>query len=543
MTRPRQKRYRLSKGLPACLLALTTCLPALYPLGAEAMPLASPVSPALSRQLPLAAPDPDVVEVNIIDQFLRDAGAGRRSHAARHRAPRKSPGTARSTAKPGAASQAKPAVPVPVAPGQPSDSQQPGTAPDVANIPVPLPRPANGPDDGAAQTGDQKDANRSPAPDASDAKQAAGGAGNGASMTQDGGQRVEKAGPLPPATDDTAPGPASSAVTANEKPAAAKTPGAGDTGNGQKSKAADSSTGTDSKDGDGKAAASDSANGAGTAPTPPPPVVQQPATAAEPAHETPVPTPLAKPGDAPDGDVTNGGAGKTTAAGTAPGTPAAGADGTPSDGNKPEGAASDGKTDQAEVSPPPPPIVHEDPDELKACLADLTAIGAKFTPTDPIDDGDGCGIEHPIDLDEVVPGVATGGATMRCKTALALAHWMKGTVQPAMSVAMPDRHIKSIVPGSTYACRLRNSATTGKISEHAHGNAYDVAAFKLDNGETMQMTSKTDVHTMTGAFQHAVTAGACLYFTTVLSPGSDAAHETHMHLDVMDRKGQYRICE
>jgi hypothetical protein len=28
----------------------------------------------------------------------------------------------------------------------------------------------------------------------------------------------------------------------------------------------------------------------------------------------------------------------------------------------------------------------------------------------------------------------------------------------------------------------------------------------------------------------------------VLDPGSDAAHETHLHLDVIDRRNDYRYC-
>ena len=37
-------------------------------------------------------------------------------------------------------------------------------------------------------------------------------------------------------------------------------------------------------------------------------------------------------------------------------------------------------------------------------------------------------------------------------------------------------------------------------------------------------------------------AAACLYFTTVLSPGSDETHRDHMHLDGMKRTGGYRYC-
>ncbi|MGK6312491.1 extensin family protein [Neorhizobium sp. DT-125] len=212
------------------------------------------------------------------------------------------------------------------------------------------------------------------------------------------------------------------------------------------------------------------------------------------------------------------------------------------DGPKPDGKEEEEDKATAPPPPPPPPLVKENPEELKACLAELTSLGAKFQPIDPIDDGNGCGIEHPIEVTEVLPDIGLGRAPMRCKTALTLAHWLKDTVQPAMNIAMPGRKIVGIVPGSTYACRLRNGASTGKISEHARGNAFDVAAFKLDNGKTMEMKPRDEDSTLEGAFQRTATAGACLHFTTVLSPGSDAAHETHLHLDIMERTNGYRYC-
>lgn len=201
------------------------------------------------------------------------------------------------------------------------------------------------------------------------------------------------------------------------------------------------------------------------------------------------------------------------------------------------------KEEEKAEAPPPPPLEKEDPEELKVCLADLTALGTKFE-TIPAITGEepGCGIEQPIAVKEILPGVDTGGAQMRCETAHALATWMKDNVQPAMNVAMPGRKVTGIVPGSTYACRLRNSASTGKVSEHARGNAIDVAAFKLDNGETLEMKPRQEDSTLEGAFQRTATASACLYFSTVLSPGSDATHQDHLHLDVLDRKNGYRYC-
>ncbi|MCK8778412.1 extensin family protein [Rhizobium sp. NTR19] len=194
------------------------------------------------------------------------------------------------------------------------------------------------------------------------------------------------------------------------------------------------------------------------------------------------------------------------------------------------------------AEPPPPPLVKEDPEELKACMAELATLGTKYESKPRIDEGEGCGIESPIAVTKVLPGIDVGGATMRCKTAVTMAHWLKDTVQPALNIAMPGRKITGLVAGSTYACRLRNSASTGKISEHARGNAFDVASFKLDNGETISMKPRDEDSTLEGAFQRTATAGACLHFTTVLSPGSDEAHEDHLHLDILERTNGYRYC-
>ena len=188
-------------------------------------------------------------------------------------------------------------------------------------------------------------------------------------------------------------------------------------------------------------------------------------------------------------------------------------------------------------------VMPEDPEALKQCLADLTAIGSTFQTGERIDDGDGCGIDKPVVVKEILPGIKLNPtATVRCETALQLARWTKEMVLPAAAKALPDSHITAINEGSIYACRLRNSASTGKISEHARGNGVDVASFSLSDGKTIPIKPRDKDSTLEGAFQRAVTAVACLYFTTVLAPGSDAAHEDHLHLDVIERKGGYRYC-
>ncbi|TMJ34085.1 MAG: extensin family protein, partial [Alphaproteobacteria bacterium] len=43
--------------------------------------------------------------------------------------------------------------------------------------------------------------------------------------------------------------------------------------------------------------------------------------------------------------------------------------------------------------------------------------------------------------------------------------------------------------GSSFECRNRNGDTTAKISEHASGNAIDIAAFRLADKESLPVAN------------------------------------------------------
>nr|WP_183803996.1 extensin family protein [Rhizobium sp. BK316] len=189
-------------------------------------------------------------------------------------------------------------------------------------------------------------------------------------------------------------------------------------------------------------------------------------------------------------------------------------------------------------------IEPESNEDHAECTGELQSLGVVFRETSRIDDDNGCGIDKPIIVSQALPGITLKPeATLRCPTALALARWMKGSVIPAAAVALPESGgITTINQASAYICRLRNGADTGKISEHARGNAIDIASFSFKKGEDVAVRSRREDSTLTGAFQRTVSAAGCLYFTTVLDPESDAAHETHFHLDVLERKGGFRYC-
>jgi hypothetical protein len=131
-------------------------------------------------------------------------------------------------------------------------------------------------------------------------------------------------------------------------------------------------------------------------------------------------------------------------------------------------------------------------------------------------------------------------ATLACPIVSALDRWLAESVQPAAQRWFGQRvvEIKQI---SAYSIRGRNGDTTNLNSEHAFGNALDVAAFTLADGRRIVVESGWNGLPEEQGFLRDVEAGACHHFTTVLAPGSNAAHYNHIHVDLR-RRGGRDIC-
>ncbi|SFG81169.1 Uncharacterized conserved protein [Palleronia marisminoris] len=189
--------------------------------------------------------------------------------------------------------------------------------------------------------------------------------------------------------------------------------------------------------------------------------------------------------------------------------------------------------------------LRETPEVYASCLAALEEFGTEFVERDSITGQVAdCGIANPIEVTEILPGVELRPeAVMRCETARALASWVSGTVVPAAARTGILAPLAAINHGSTYVCRNRGGVASGKVSEHGFGNAVDVMGFRFEDDSSLAVEPRADSGTIEEAFQRAVRGGACLDFTTVLGPGTDAAHADHLHLDVKERNGGYRICQ
>jgi hypothetical protein len=133
-------------------------------------------------------------------------------------------------------------------------------------------------------------------------------------------------------------------------------------------------------------------------------------------------------------------------------------------------------------------------------------------------------------------------ATLACPIVSALDQWIAGAVQPAALkwFGQPVAEIKQI---SAYSCRGMNGEVGARISEHAFGNALDIAAFVLADGRRITVKNGWRGTPEEQGFLRDVQAAACEQFTTVLAPGSNRFHYDHIHVDLMRRASGRRICQ
>jgi hypothetical protein len=128
-------------------------------------------------------------------------------------------------------------------------------------------------------------------------------------------------------------------------------------------------------------------------------------------------------------------------------------------------------------------------------------------------------------------------ATLRCTMAEQVAAWVREDIAPAvLKLGAPLRGLDNF---DSYECRGRNRVRGATLSEHGRANALDVRGFKLANGETVGLT---DVN-VAKDWREGIRTTACARFSTVLGPGSDGYHEEHIHVDLAERRGGYKMCQ
>jgi hypothetical protein len=186
----------------------------------------------------------------------------------------------------------------------------------------------------------------------------------------------------------------------------------------------------------------------------------------------------------------------------------------------------------------------------EACLARLRAADVRFDiPTMPVAAKASCAIEIPVRLKSVTTRARTvtevhlpEEPVVSCQFAERLTAWLGHLVAPLIAGQM-SADLRAVRTGPGYECRNRNGAATGKLSAHAVGKAIDISGFELSSGRVIPI--KPDGDEAMRNVADSVRTAACGWFTTVLGPGSDAAHTDHLHVDTAlhGTSDRYRICQ
>jgi hypothetical protein len=141
----------------------------------------------------------------------------------------------------------------------------------------------------------------------------------------------------------------------------------------------------------------------------------------------------------------------------------------------------------------------------------------------------------------IMPAAVTPPATLACPLVSALDRWVSEGVQPA-ALRWFGAQVAEIKQISAYSCRGMVGSGSSNISEHAFGNALDIAGFTFADGRKVTVKDGWRGAPEEQGFLHDVQLSACEMFSTVLAPGYNAAHYDHIHVDLMRRETGRRPC-
>ena len=141
----------------------------------------------------------------------------------------------------------------------------------------------------------------------------------------------------------------------------------------------------------------------------------------------------------------------------------------------------------------------------------------------------------------IMPAAVTPPATLACPLVSALDRWVTEGVQPA-ALHWFGTQVTEIKQIGSYSCREMVGSGTSSMSEHAFGDALDIAGFTLADGRKITVKDGWHGTPEEQGFLHDAQLYACETFTTVLAPGYNVYHYDHMHVDLMRRSRGNHPC-
>lgn len=170
-------------------------------------------------------------------------------------------------------------------------------------------------------------------------------------------------------------------------------------------------------------------------------------------------------------------------------------------------------------------------------MAVLADAGMRLRRVPDRETGPGCGFDNAVEIRRSIVGF-DASFTLSCRAAVSLALWERHVLAPAAREAF-DSEVAHIEHFGSYACRNVYGRESGRRSQHATADAFDIAGVMLRNGERVRVLGGwTSEDPRQRQFLRALRDGACDYFDAVLGPDYNAAHRDHFHFD----RGGFRAC-
>ena len=181
------------------------------------------------------------------------------------------------------------------------------------------------------------------------------------------------------------------------------------------------------------------------------------------------------------------------------------------------------------------------------CVSDLTSRKVVFEQAGKVTQ-QGCELSNAIALTAVPTSFGdvsiSGKPTMLCSFVRQFSDWVRDVGAP-LTLAYTGQRLARIEAGRAFACAARYDKPGQVPSEHAKGDAIDIAAFVLADNRRIPVKLEESDTPVERDLVRVLRTTACAYFTTVLGPGTDPAHAEHFHFDtgMHGATPNYRICE
>jgi hypothetical protein len=169
------------------------------------------------------------------------------------------------------------------------------------------------------------------------------------------------------------------------------------------------------------------------------------------------------------------------------------------------------------------------------CYADLDRLGLRYSRATIPPGPAACAIRDPVEVSAAgivwdPPGV------VGCAFARQLDDFARQDVQAA-ALAHFGQRVRALHQIGAHSCR-RETGGKHRWSQHARGNALDVAGFELADGTVIVVEQEWRRRGPKRDFLRDVARRACKRFSVVLTPSTNREHHDHIHLD----SGPYKLC-